>query len=104
MIFDEPKITIEEIFSKIYNTEPQTLKEKEMFVKWFFLEDRSSRNHKIKSGVEYCWHLVILAFKLLEKLQRSCTEVWNDVNLKLLDIRKSGLICRIISSIEFKKC
>ena len=35
--FDEPQITFDEIIDKIYNIEPETLKEKEMFVKGFFL-------------------------------------------------------------------
>ena len=36
MNFGESKITFDEIINKIYNIEPSTLKEKEMFVKGFF--------------------------------------------------------------------
>ena len=46
MIFDEPQITFDEIFNKIYNSEPEILKEKVMFVKGFFLGDGSSGNYK----------------------------------------------------------
>ena len=43
MNFSESKITFDEIINKIYNIEPSTTKEKEMFVKGFFLGDGSSR-------------------------------------------------------------
>ena len=36
MIFQEPQTTFDEIINKIYNIEPETLREKEMFVKGFF--------------------------------------------------------------------
>ena len=36
MKFNEPEITYDEIINKIYNIEPETLREKEMFVKGFF--------------------------------------------------------------------
>ena len=42
MNFNEPQITFDEIIKKIYNIEPETLREKEMFVKGFFLGDGSS--------------------------------------------------------------
>ena len=37
MNFNEPQITFDEIIDKIYNIEPETLKEKEMFIKGFFM-------------------------------------------------------------------
>ena len=42
MNFQEPQITFNEIINKIYNIEPETLREKEMFVRGFFLGDGSS--------------------------------------------------------------
>ena len=36
MEFNEPQITFDEIFDKNYNIEPETLKDKEMFVNGFF--------------------------------------------------------------------
>ena len=46
----------------------------------------------------YCWHLNILDFDLIEKSQKVCKDVWKDVTLRILDIRKSGHILRITSS------
>ena len=42
MNFHESQITFDEIIDKIYNIEPETLREKEMFVKGFILGDGSS--------------------------------------------------------------
>ncbi len=66
-----PKITFKEIIDKIYNTEPTTLREKEMFVMGFFLGDGSSGIY----GTKHCWHLNNLDFTLIEKLQRYCREI-----------------------------
>ena len=95
--FGEPCITFDEIIDKIYNTEALTLKEKEMFVKGFFLGDGSSGIYRYKSGVKYCWHLNNLDFNIIEKLNRYCNEVWRDVNFKIYDIRESSHIYRISS-------
>ena len=70
MNFQEPQITFDEIINKIYNIEPETLREKEMFVKGFFLGDGSSGIYNYKSGKKHCWHLNNLDFNLIEKLQR----------------------------------
>ena len=43
---NEPQITFDEIINKTYNNEPETLKEREMFVKGFFLGDGSSGIYK----------------------------------------------------------
>ena len=48
--FGEPQITFDGTINKIYNNEPETLIEKEMFVKGFFLGDGSSGIYKNKSG------------------------------------------------------
>ena len=93
----EPQITFDEIIDKIYNIEPETLIEKEMFVKGFFLGDGSSGIYNYKSGKKYCWHLNNLDFNLIEKLQRFCTETWNVIDFKIYDIRESSNIY-IISS------
>ena len=50
MIFNEPQITFDETIDKIYNTEPETLTEKEMFMKGFYSRDGSSGKYKNKSG------------------------------------------------------
>ena len=52
MNFNEPEITFDEIIDKIYNIEPQTLREKEMFIKGFFLGDGSSGIYKYMSGIK----------------------------------------------------
>ena len=108
MNFNEPQITFDEIINKIYNIEPDNLREKEMFVKGFFLGDGSSGNYRYRSGIKYCWHLNNLDFNLIEKLQRFCKDVWNDVNFKIYDIRESSNIYRISSgkkklALEFDK-
>ena len=58
MEFGESQITFDEIINKIYNIESETLIEKEMFVKGFFLGDGSSGKYKYKSGKK-----ILLAFK-----------------------------------------
>ena len=50
MDFGEPQITFDEIINKIYNIEPETLIEKKMFLKGFFLGDGSSGIYKYKFG------------------------------------------------------
>ena len=98
MKFGEPLITFDEIISKIYNIEPDTLKEKEMFVKGFFMGDGISGIYKYKSGKNYCSHLNNLNFNLIEKLQRFCKDIWDDINFKIYDIRESSNIYRISSN------
>ena len=92
MNFNESQITFDEIIDKIYDTEPQTLKGKEMFVNGFFLGDGSSGIYKYTSGIKYCWHLNNLDFNLIEKLQRFCKDVWKDINFEIYDIRESSNI------------
>ena len=92
MKFNEPQITFDEIIDKIYNTEPQFLKEKEMFIKGFVLGDGSSGIYKYKSGIKYCWHLNNLDFNLIAKLQRFCENVWIDIIFEIYDIRESSHI------------
>ena len=58
MNFNEPQISFDEIINKYYNTEPETLKEKEMFVKCFFLGGGSSGVYTYKSEKK-----ILLAFK-----------------------------------------
>ena len=52
MNFSEPQNTFDEVIDKTYNNEPETLREKQMLVKRFFLGDESSRicnyNSKVK--------------------------------------------------------
>ena len=98
MEFGESQITSDEIINKIYNIEPETLKEKEMFVKGFFLRDGSSGIYKYNSGKNYCWHLNNLDFNLNEKLQRFCKEIWDDIDFKIYDIGESSNIYRISSN------
>ena len=98
MEFGDPQITFDEIFDKIYNIEPQTLREKEMFVKRFFLGDGGSGIYNYKSGKKYCWILNNSDFDLIEKLQRCCKEIWDDIDFKIYDIRASSNIYRISSN------
>ena len=69
-----------------------------MFVKGFFLGDGSSGIYNYKSGKKYCWHLNNLDFNLIEKLQRFCIEIWNDIDFKIYDIGESSNIYRISSN------
>ena len=92
MNFYEPQITLEEIIDKIYDIEPETLREKERFVKGFFLGDDSSGNYNYKSGKNYCWHLNILDFSFIQKVQRFCKDIWNETNFELHDIRDTSNI------------
>ena len=92
MNFNKRQITFDENIDKIYITELQTLKEKEMFVEGFLLGDGSSGIYKCKSGKKYCWHLNNLDFNLIEKLQRFCKDVWNDINFEIYCIRESSNI------------
>ena len=106
--FGEPQITFDDIIDKIYNIEPQRLREKEMFVRGFFMGDGSSGICKYKSGKKCCWHLNNLDFSLIEKLQRICKEIWNDIDFKIYDIRETSNTYRISSSriklaLEFEK-
>ena len=108
MEFGESQITFDEIIDKINNIEPKALKEKEKFMKGFFLGDGSSGIYKYKSGKKYCWHLNNLDFNLFEKLQRFCKEIWKDIDFKIYDIRESSNIYRISSNkkklaLEFDK-
>ena len=98
MEFGESQITFDEIINKINNIEPETLKEKEIFVKGFYLGDGSSGIYIYGSGKKYCWHLKNLHFNLIEKLQRVCRENWNDLDFKIYDSRDSSHIFRISSS------
>ena len=98
MEFGEPLITFDEIINKIYNIEPQILREKEMFVKGFFMGDGSSGIYKYKSGKKYCWYLNNLDFNLIEKLQRFCRDIWDDIDFKIYGIRESSNIYRISSN------
>ena len=50
MNFGESQITFNEIINISYNIQPETLREKEMFVKGFFLGDGSSGIYNYKSG------------------------------------------------------
>ena len=89
-------VTFDEIIDKIYNTEAMSLKEKEMFVKGFFLGDGSSGVYNCSSGVKYCWTLNNLDFRIIEKLKRYADEVWNE-NFQIYDIRESSHVYKIAS-------
>ena len=77
--FGELKISFDELIDKTNNVEPETLKEKEMFVKGFFLGDGCSGNYRYQN-LKYSMHLNNFDINLKEKLQRFCKEVWNDSN------------------------
>ena len=107
MNFNEPQITYDEIINKIYKIEPETLREKEMFVKGFFLGDGSSGIYKYNI-IKYCWYLSNLDFTLIQKLQRFCKDIWNDINFKIYDVRSSSQTYRLASgrkylALEFDK-
>ena len=94
MNFNEPQITFDEINSKIYNIEPETSREKEMFAKGFFLGDGSFGNCRY-NRIKYCWHLNILGFNLIQKIQRFCKDIWNDINFEIYDVRETSQVYRI---------
>ena len=80
--FNEPQTTFEELIKKIYNIEPETSREEEMFVKGFFLGDGSSGIYRYNK-IKFCWHLNNLDFNLFQKMQKICKEIWNDINFKI---------------------
>ena len=94
MNFNKPQITFDEIINKIYNIEPETSREKEMIVKGFFLGDGSSGIYRYNK-IKYCWHLNNLDFNLIQKLQRFCKDIWNDISFKIYDVRETSQVYRI---------
>ena len=92
--FNEAQITFDEFINKISNIEPETSREKEMFVKGFFLGDGCSEIYWYKK-IKYCWHLNDLYFNLIQKLQRFCKETWNHIDFKIYDVREIGQVYRI---------
>ena len=98
MEFSEPQITFDELIKNIYNIEPKTLKEKELFIKGFFLGDGSSGIYKHKSGKKNCWQLITLDFNIIEKLESFCKEIWDDIDFKIYDIRESSNYYRTSSN------
>ena len=92
MNFNKPQITFDEIIDKIYNIEPQGLREKEMFIKGSFLGDGHSEIYRYKSAIQCCWHLNNSNFNPIEKLQRFCKDIWNDICFKIYDIRETSHI------------
>ena len=94
MNFNEPQSTFDEIFIKIHNTETETSREKEMLVRGFFLVDGSSGIYRY-NRIKYCWHLINLDFKLIQKLQRFCKGIWNHINFKIYDVRETSEVYRI---------
>ena len=68
MNFNEPQITYDEMIDKIYNVEPETLKEAGMFVKGFSLGDGSIGIYRYNK-IKYCWFLNNLDFNLIQKPQ-----------------------------------
>ena len=94
--FGEPYVTFDEIIDKIYNTEATILKEKEMFLKGFFLGDGTSGVYNYSSGLKNCWTLNKLDFSIIEKIKQYADEVWNE-NLKIYDSRESSHVYRIAS-------
>ena len=97
---EEKCSTFDEIFEKIYKTEPTTIKEKEMYVKDFFFRTSGSYNYSL--GTKYCWTLNNLDFEKIEKLKRYSDEVWNEkvlfmssesqvMFIELLQERRKGL-------------
>ena len=70
--------------------------------------DGSSGIYKYKSRIKNCWHLNNSDFNLIEKLQRFCKDIWDDVNFKIYDFRERSNIYRISSqkkklALEFDK-
>ena len=96
--FHDSQIAFEKIIVKNYNIEPETLREKEMFVRSFFIGDGSFGIFKYKSGVYFSGHLNNLDFKLIQKLQRFCKVIWTDKNFEKYDIRETSDMYRISSS------
>ena len=72
-------------------TSNQKLKEKEMFVKGFFLGDGSSGIYRYDK-IKYCWLLNNLDFNLIQKIKRFCKEIWNDIIFKKYDVKKTSQV------------
>ena len=93
--FKEPKFIYDEIIDKIYNIEPEGLREKESFVKGFFLGDGSSEIFNYNSKIKHNWHLNKKDFDLIQKLQRFCKEIWKGIDFKIYDVGKSIFVYRL---------
>ena len=50
--------------------------------------DGSSGIYNYKSGKKDFWHLNNLDFSLIEKLQRFCKEIWDDIDSKYMILEK----------------
>ena len=83
---------------KKYYIEPQTLREKEMFVKGSFLGDGPSEIYNYNKRIESCSHIIGLDINLEEKLKKICKDVRADVNFKNIDKKESSHMYRITSS------
>ena len=93
--FSEPKKSFDEVIDKLYYIEPETLREKEMFIKGF-LGDGSSGIYRYKK-MKFCWNINNLDFNIIENLQRFCKEIWNDKDFKVYDVRETSHVYRIAS-------
>ena len=65
-----------------------------MFVKGFFLGDGSSGIYRYNK-INYCWHLNNLEFNVIQKIQRFCKVIWNDIKFKIYAVRETSQVYRI---------
>ena len=59
------------------------------------IQVRTSGLYKYRSGRKYCWQLNNSDFKLIEKLQGYCKEIWKDTNFKKYDFRGSSQVYKM---------
>ena len=95
MNFSEPQNTFDDIIDKICNNEPETLREKQMFLKLFFLGDESSGICNYNSKVIDCWHLNDQDFNLIQKLRKFHKEIWIGIDFKRYEVRKSSYVFKL---------
>ena len=56
--------------------------------------------YKLKSGIKYSWNLNNKDFRIIERLQRYCSDVWEDINFKIMDVRESSHVYRVSACIK----
>ena len=88
-------LSFDEIIDFIYNKEPNTLEEKEYFIKGFFMGDGSSGIYNYVKNTQYSWNLSNQDYELLERLKKYCKEVYPHVNFKINDTLKSSTQFRL---------
>jgi hypothetical protein len=96
-----PNLTFDDILYNIYENEPQTLEEKEYFLKGFFMGDGTSGIYHYIKGTKCSWSLSNQDLNLLKRFQKYCNEVYPHVNFKIYDTMKSSSVYKLNAGCKF---